>query len=496
VEGALIRIAILFALVACGGREPVVAPSEPAPRLQLVRCSVATPPPVIADDGVTFGGLTKAEVLELKRSTRNADTNKLSSVTLGTPRIAGPLDPAVINRVVRSTLPVLRACYERAFASKPTMSPRITIAFSVELDGVVSTASVAGAVPEMQPCVVDALRKLRFPRPRGGLAHVSYPISFEPGTAAPVSEPAHPEEPSRGAAWTPFALDGSPPLDVAPLIARGAEVAVRARLDRLATCFHGLTPQGSLRAMLDIDPTGALRAARIGGLADPESAACLRRELAGLRVKSPTLDAAEVACDLARGDARRWRVDPAEYAVIRATRAGLEHAGTRIAVGASEPDALPGNRTYLVLADQDTPGTVLELALTWAFESDATLVAIADGTPAPPLVGVGRSTFALGDPRDDPLAAPVSIEIYPDRVMVCTGASSQQATLADGAKALEILGTRLATFCRTGHCASTIGLAVDGDAPATALPPVLDALRRAGFERVLIGGGVGCRPTP
>jgi hypothetical protein len=247
--------------------------------------------------------------------------------------------------------------------------------------------------------------------------------------------------------------------------------------------------------MLDLDPTGALRGARIGGLGDPASAVCLRRELAGLRVKSPTLDAAEVACDLAHGEARRWRVDPAEYSVIRATKDGLEHAGTRIAVGASEPEALPGNRTYLVLADHDTPGTVLELALTWAFEGDATLVAIADGTPAPLLVGVGRSTFALGDPHDAPIAGPVSIEIYRDRVMVCTGASSQEAKLADGAKALDILAARLATHCRSGRCASTIGLAVDGDAPATALPPVVDALRRAGFERVLIGGGPGCRPT-
>lgn len=505
-EGALRRIATLcvLAAAACGGREAdVAAPSDLAPRLQLVRCSVATPPPVIADDGVTFGGLTKDEVLELKRALR-VDGVKVATVNLGKPTISGSLDPAVINRSMRSDLPALRSCFERAFASRPTMSPRITVAFSIEPDGRVSTLSVAGAVPELQQCVVVVLRQLRFPRPRsGGLVHVSYPLSFVHGGASglrpPAAEPAIVREPSTtplvGAPWTPFALDGSPSLDVAPVIARATEIAVRARLDRLSLCFHGPTPAGSLRAMLDIDPTGLLRGARIGGLGDQASALCIRRELAGLQVKSPTLDAAEVACDLARGDARRWRVHPSEYEMIRATRAGLEHAGTRIAVGASEPDALPGNRTYLVLADQDTPGTVLELALTWAFDGDATLVAIADGTPSPPLLGVGRSTFALGDPHDDPIAAPVSIEIYPDRVMVCTGASSQEAKLADGAKALDILGARLATHCRSGRCASTIGVAVDGATPATALPPVVDALRRAGFERLLIGGGPGCRPN-
>ena len=502
-EGALSRIAILAALAACGGREPdVVGPTDPAPRLQLVRCSVATPPPVIADDGVSFGGLTKAEVLELKRASR-VDGVTVPTVNLGKPTVSGSLDPAAINRVVRSDLPALRSCFQRAFATRPTMSPRITVAFSIERDGRVSTISVAGAVPDLQQCVLVVLQQLRFPRPRGsGLVHVSYPLSFAhggaPGVPPPMAEPTIVREPSTtppvGSPWTPFAIDAAPPLDVAPVIARSTEIAVRARLDRLATCFRGPAPVGSLRAMLDIDPAGLLRGARIGGLGHDASTACLRRELAGLRVKSPTLDAAEVACDLARGEARRWRVDPGEYEVIRATKAGLEYAGTRVEVGAIVPDALAGNRVYLVLADHDTPGTVLESALTWAFDGDATLLAIADGTTSPPLLGIGRSTFALGDPHDEPIALPVSMEIYPDRVMVCTGASTQEAKLADGPKALDILAARLATHCRKGRCASTIGLAVDGGTPATALPAVLDALRRAGFERVLVGGGLGCRP--
>ncbi len=446
---------------------------------------------MIADDGVTFGGLTKAEVLELKRGSRITDPT--SSLVLGTAITSGAVERADVDRVLRSQLSSLQSCYERAFAKKPSLSSRITVTFPVDPDGSVPTASVVGGLGEMQPCVINVVRKLRFPGPPGGgSTQVSFSLSLENARAAAIPEPTVKGPP---APWTPFAIDASPPLDGAPAIAGAAEIAVRARLDRLATCFRGPTPAGSLRAMLDLDATGLLRVARIGGLGDEASAVCLRRELAGLRVKSATLDAAEVACDLARGDARRWRVDPGEYDVIRATKAGVEHAGTRIAVGVSEPDALPGNRVYLVLADHDTPGTVLELALTWAFVGDATLVAIADGTPSPPLLGVGRSTFALGDPHDAPIAVPVSMEVYADRVMVCTGASSQEAKLADGPKALDILGARLATYCGTGRCAETIGLAVDGDTPAAALPPVLDALRRAGFERVLVGGGTGCRPT-
>lgn len=492
---------IIAVLAACGGAEPAVtATAAPRPRLQLVRCAPAMPPPVVADDGVSFGGLTKAETLELRRAHRASAQPRGAQVVLGAATMMGAFDRAVLTRVVRAELISLRACYERELAKAPVAAGRLDVAFTIEADGRVGGVSMGSrATPGLAACVTRIVSGLRFPPPPGGASvRVSYPMTFDVASGAPpgptppgAPPPTEPVGELATSPWTPFALDASPPLPVAPMVARVTETAVRQRLDRLDACFTGGAPSGSLRALLELDPAGELRHVRVGGLGDPASEACLRRAFSGLRVLSPTLDGVEVACDLSRGDAQRWRVTPADYEVITTTRTQAIHAGQAVEVGATEPDALPANRTYLITIQRDTPGTVLELALAWAFDGDATLIATDRGTSPPVLVGVGRSTFALGDAHDSPGALEVSLEVSADRLAACVGATTEEAALADP-RALDALLARLAERCRRTACTSTLPLAVDGGASADGLVSIVDALRRAGFERLLIGDGVGC----
>ncbi len=469
--------ALLLVLAVAGCPRPSVEPAGPEtrpPLLQVVRCTPATPMPVLFDDGVTFGGLTKEETLSLKR------------VKAPQPMIvAGARDGislAVVTRVVRGELAELRACYEREVGKSFRAGGRIALNFTITSEGIAMGVLANGTSKPFEACAATALESARFPRPRIGVTRVSIPLALDGGvesTAPPVP-------------WTPFALDGSPALEKAPVMARAAESALKSQLDRLGACFHGFTPTGSIRAMLDLDDSGALRAARVGGLGDHEVEACLRRALVGLVVPSPALQPAELACDLSRGDAQRWRVDPADYDVIRATRTGAIHGTESLSAGATEPDPLPGNKTYLVVLDADAPGTALELALAWAFEGDATLIARRDPKGgAPHVVGVGRSTFALGDTHDPPDAQDVSLELYGDVIAACVAGDADTVPLADVGK----LAERLASACRKRTCAGTTTLAVEAGAAASAIPPVVDALRRAGFERVLIGGGLGCART-
>lgn len=470
------------------------------PRLQLLRCTSATPLPVLADDGVSFGGLTKAETLELRRAKRVPPSVRGSQVVLGAATMLGTFDRAVLARVLGAQVPSLRACYERELAKAAKVTARLDVAFTIETDGrVAGVASGLRTSPGLGQCVTRVVSGLRFPAPPGGVAvRVSYPITFDaPGSAAPTATnwletsgaPA-PEVPT--SPWTPFALADGTPLTVAPILARVTETAVRQRLDRLGACFPAPAPTGSLRILLQLDPGGDLRGVRVGGLGDPASEACLRRALVGLHVLSPTLDGAEVACDLSRGDAQRFRVTPASYEVITTTALGMSHGGQTFELGASEPEPLPANQTYLILLRPETPGTVLELALGWAFEGDATLIATERGAAPPVLVGVGRSTFALGDAHDPIGALDVSLEVTRDRLAACVGSTAEDAALADP-RAIDALLARLAQRCRKGTCASTLGLVVEGGANGDRLVTVVDAVRRAGFERTLIGGGVGCR---
>jgi hypothetical protein len=497
VEGAVKRLAIVVALAACGGREGApTGPVDRAPRLQLLQCTPATRGPILADDGISFGGLTKAEILELKRGSRPGAA-KLPRVVVGTPTTnVGGIDAVVLARVLRSELDKLRGCYDRELATNPLLAARIEIAFTIAADGRVVGASAGSKAPVMLgQCLSRVISGVRFPAlPGGGSVRVTYPLTFDhgaPGLAPSQPEPAVVPESAPPEPWTPYSLEGMAPDASAVNVARLTERALRAKLDPIAACFTGPGPTGSLRAMLGVSAEGVVRRARIGGLADPASESCIANALVGLQV-STKIGEEEVACDLSRGDAQRWRVTPASYEVITTTRTSVTYRGRTVQLGANEPDALPANRTYLILVQPDTPGTVLETAISWAFEGDGTLIAMQGDGAAPVLLGMGRSTFALGDPDDDINAVDVSLEVDHTQLAACVRVDAQSAPLADAKAVREVLAN-LAARCKRMRCASTIGLTLEGGGTAGALAQMIDAVRHAGFPRVLIGGGIGCR---
>lgn len=489
------RLAILGALAACGGRDVGASgPTDRAPRLQLLQCTPATAGPMLADDGVSFGGVTKAERLEMKRASRPGAA-KLPRVIVGTPTASvGGLDAAILARVLRGELDKLRACYDRELATSPQLAVRIEVAFTIGSDGRVTQATAGAKVPVvLGQCLSRVIANVRFPAPQGGgSVHVTYPLAFDhgaPGLPRSQPQPAAVAEAPPPVPWTPYSLEGIRVDAEAVGVAHLTERAVREKLDAIGACFTGPAPSGSLRVMLAIDPAGTAQRVRVGGLADPASEGCVTKALSSLIIATSSTET-EVACDLSRGDAQRWRLTAADYEVITTTATSMSYRGTTLELAAGEPDALPPNRTYLILVQRDTPGTVLEAALAWAFEGDATLIALAG--EASVLLGTGRSTFALGDPHDDITAVEISFEVDRTQLAGCVRGDAQAAPLAD-ATAMRQMLARLAARCRSDTCASTVGVTLAGDGTVGALAEVIDAVRHAGFSRMLIGGGTGCR---
>lgn len=490
----------LVAAAACAGREASLERGHPPAHVRLIGCAPAISPPILNDDGVTFGGLPREHATSRPRP-------RGPRVVIGAPTQAAGVDPEVLARVIRRERPALDACYARELARKPDLQARLSIAFTIESDGSVSQATTGGlAPPGLSQCVVRILSALRFPAlVGGGRVRVAYPFNFEPagppGVPPPREEPRlvapNPPGPSDvpppGTMWTPFAVAAVAAVELAPKVAQASEAAVRARLPQLDACFPPGAPTGSLRAMLAFDADGALESARVGGLGARDVEACVRRALAGLHVVTPTHDGVEVACDLSRGDAERWRVaTDAGYQVITASRTALAHGGQTLAPGPSEPTPLPGGATYLVIAEPETPGTLLELALAWADDGEPTLLALAVDHGPPVFLGLARSAHALGDDHDVPGAADVMLELDAHRLSACVGGSSQDAALSDRA-AQDALLAKVASRCRKVRCSSSIGLALDGEARAADLLPVVDVIRRAGFARIVIGSPLGCR---
>lgn len=489
-----VRIASLVAAVAASACGPGPAPAVPealpdaAPRLALVGCAPAAPLPRAATDPGSPGtprGIAPSAIGPGRPRGRDG----APSVIAGSPVVTGSLDRAVIERMVRGYLPELRACYERELAADPEMTGTVTVAFTAGPDGKVTTTNVlgSGVSPAVSACVVRVVQTLSFPT--GQMISVSYPFQFATGGAAEPPGPVVAAGPHRDAPWTPFALGDELPPRTAPRVARAVEGAIRRGLPAIAGCFSGPAPVGSLRAMLSVR-AGAVEGARAGGLGDAAEA-CVARQLVGLGVAARVHDAVEIACDFARGEAQPWRVAAAAgYAVLETDRRGVRHGDDVVTPGMIAPRPLPAGQTFLVVASPDTTGATLELALEWAEQGDAALIALRDEPRAPRLVGVARTAHQLGG--REPVTARPALRLGGGTVTACIDRGAQAAPLGDPA-AVDALVRQVADRCRALRCTGSLGVAIDGDATARQLLEVAGAVRRAGFERVLLGSyAPGC----
>jgi len=494
----VVRIASLVAalVVSACGPPPAPVVAEPAPRLRLVGCAPAAPLPRTATDlgsPIARGGDDEFGSIGYPREARARGHAGAPRVIAGSPTVTGPLDKTVVERLVRSHLPQLRACYERELPGYPEMTGTVIVTFLAGPDGRVATTSVlaSGVAPAVSACAVQVVQTLQFPT--GQPISVSYPFQFVVG-GEPAEPPRAVAAPGlrAGAPWTPFALGDELPPRTARQIARATEGAIRGELAAIAACFTGPEPVGSLRAMIAVRGDGSIDSARTGGLGDAGEA-CAARRLAELQVLTPAREPAEIACDFARGDARPWRVAPiAGYTVLEATAHGVRHGDDLVTPGVVAPRPLPAEQTFLVVASPDTPGAMLELALEWTEQGDATVIALSDGPRAPLVIGVARTAHQIGGV--EAATAWPGLRVGRRTVLACVDRASQHVALGDPV-AVDDLARRVAARCRGLRCSASLGVTIDGDATAGQLLEVAGAARRAGFERVLLGSYTRCQPV-
>lgn len=470
--------AAVVVIAACSAGPDIEAPRG-RPALRLVECAPAQPLFVEVDGRVMTHGQLDGGGLEWATGGR-PQAKRAASVSLGIPVTSGMMDAMVIRKVVTTRLTDLTRCYERELATIPAASrQQVMWRFAVTPDGRVMSANPTTNVltPATSSCVTATFRQLAFPsRTSGGFVTITLPLTFD---AIPVGERAPAFESEKKVAWTPFAIGAFAP-DRAMAVARATESAMRDRTGKLDACYGAAS--GSLRAVLGIEADGTVAVARAGGLGDPKIEACVEKDLVGAKVVNPLGDPTEITCDFARGDAQPWRVSTAGYAVIAATRKALTFGKNTLALGAIEPEPLPGGATYLIVADGDAPGSILSTALAWAAEGDATLVAMRDVTRAPLYLGMGRAG------HDDAVATrPILRLVGRNGVHACLGKQMRAGKLADAGT----LALRLAKRCRQMRCGSLV-VGLDDFALVKDLVEVTGAARRAGFDRVLIAGQVDC----
>jgi len=100
----------------------------------------------------------------------------------------GTLPQAVISEKLASIGTAIRACYEAALQENSELRGPLSVSFVIAPDGKVAHAQAASDSEALREssatrCILEEIRKLEFPEPKGGRVFVDYPLKLEPQSA-------------------------------------------------------------------------------------------------------------------------------------------------------------------------------------------------------------------------------------------------------------------------------------------------------------------------
>jgi len=145
-----------------GGLLPVSSPQSSA--------SVATSAPDAAAPNTAAADLAEVE------------TGAPDTTADPTPSSSSGAAPKLAPDVIQSKMRLHKASYFQCYQNADTeRALRRTIHFVIDVDGSVKDAAVLEldlSLPDFDECLVERVRALHFPRPRGGVVTVAYPLVF------------------------------------------------------------------------------------------------------------------------------------------------------------------------------------------------------------------------------------------------------------------------------------------------------------------------------
>ena len=110
---------------------------------------------------------------------------KVSRIRIGAGKSTGFCKKSDIARTVRRRANSIRACYEKRLQAKPTLKGKVAAEWTI---GPTGTVTAGHARPEttltdapVTSCILRVIRRMRFPKPEGGICTVVWPFTFDPG---------------------------------------------------------------------------------------------------------------------------------------------------------------------------------------------------------------------------------------------------------------------------------------------------------------------------
>lgn len=94
----------------------------------------------------------------------------------------GTLSRREVWEIIQSGSKKIQTCYETVLKEKPGISGKVTLRWTIRIDGSVSDVKIYEDTiedPRVAECIVSVVEEFRFPRPNGGEAQVVFPWLFK-----------------------------------------------------------------------------------------------------------------------------------------------------------------------------------------------------------------------------------------------------------------------------------------------------------------------------
>lgn len=106
---------------------------------------------------------------------------KVGDLALGSPSTQGYCKQSSIVSVVNRRKAAIRACYEKSLQVRPNLQGKVTVRWTIGLDGKVQSATTMGDTlgdAATTQCITSWVRRMNFEAPDGGMCVVQWPFVF------------------------------------------------------------------------------------------------------------------------------------------------------------------------------------------------------------------------------------------------------------------------------------------------------------------------------
>ena len=110
-----------------------------------------------------------------------AEKAVVGKATVGKTEVDGEVDAASVAKTIKGSSAAVKRCYDKALLANPTLKGKISVTIFINEKGRVQNIEISEDTlkdAEVTKCIKGVISRLRFPKPDGGVASVTFPFVF------------------------------------------------------------------------------------------------------------------------------------------------------------------------------------------------------------------------------------------------------------------------------------------------------------------------------